>query len=178
MNTAPRRALPETREALRPSPFSGRRPGRAHVAGVGVIGPRLSTYIIGSMPYTRHPDSELLQAALSGYQHQHTLLGERIAEITRELGGKPRRPDTADVAKPKRGMSDAGRARIAAAQRKRWAELKKATGTPAKKTGRKAKRKMSAAGRARIAEATRKRWAAYRAQKAAGTRRGRRTPRS
>jgi hypothetical protein len=120
------------------------------------------------MAYTRHPDAELLQAALAGYQHQDTILAERIAEFTRELGGKPRRPDAAGTtAKPKRTMSASARSRIAAAQRKRWAEFHKASGTPAKKAGRQAKRKMSAAGRERIAEATRKRWAAYRAQKAA-----------
>ena len=62
--------------------------------------------------------------------------------------------------KPRRGMSAAGQARVAAAQRKRWAALKKADATPAK-----AKRKMSAAGRKRIIEATRKRWAAWRAAK-------------
>jgi hypothetical protein len=62
--------------------------------------------------------------------------------------------DAADTAKPKRTMSATARRRIAADQRKRWAEAKKATGTPVKK----AKRKMSAAGRKRIAEATRKRW--------------------
>jgi hypothetical protein len=58
---------------------------------------------------------------------------------------------------PKRGMSAAGRARIAAAQRARWAKFKKtnASDTIAVKP----KRKMSAAGRARIAAAARARWA-------------------
>jgi hypothetical protein len=56
---------------------------------------------------------------------------------------------------------------MAASQRRRWAEVKKASGTPARKAGRKGKRTMSAAGRARIAEATRQRWEAYRAEKIA-----------
>ena len=55
-------------------------------------------------------------------------------------------------------------ARVAAAQRKRWAELKKGEAPPVKPM---AKRKMSAAGRKRIIAATRKRWAARRAAKAA-----------
>ena len=121
--------------------------------------------IIYPMSYTKRPDAELLQAALAGYQHQHVILGERIAEITRELGGRGRHLDAAGGAKPKRTMSAAARRRIGAAQRKRWAAVKGATGTPAKKAARKAKRHMSAEGRERIAEATRKRWEAYRAAK-------------
>ena len=55
----------------------------------------------------------------------------------------------------KGGMSAAGRARIAAAQRARWAKLKDTNGQPAKK----GKRAMSAAWRAKIAAAARARWA-------------------
>jgi hypothetical protein len=53
--------------------------------------------------------------------------------------------------KQRRGMSAAGRARVAAAQRARWAKIK---GTPTKP-----KRKMSAGWRAKIAAAAKKRWA-------------------
>jgi|ERR1700722_6281802 len=60
------------------------------------------------------------------------------------------------VKRGKNKMSAAGRARIAAAQRARWAKVKGKVGKPAKK----GKRKMSAAGRAKIAAAARKRWAA------------------
>lgn len=64
----------------------------------------------------------------------------------------------------KRTMSPAARARIAAAQRARWANQKGAT---VKATSNDAaaqpKRKMSAAGRKAIAEAARKRWAAAKA---------------
>lgn len=63
-----------------------------------------------------------------------------------------------------RKMSAAAKNRIAAAQRKRWAEYHRAKGAPAKKAK---KRHMSAAARERIAAATRKRWIAYRAAKAA-----------
>jgi len=51
-------------------------------------------------------------------------------------------------------MSAAGRARIAAAQKLRWAKQRK---------GGKGRRKMSAAGRAKIAAAARKRWAKVKA---------------
>lgn len=56
----------------------------------------------------------------------------------------------------KRGMSAAGRAAVAAAQKARWAKIKAAkptTKAPAKR------RKMSAAGRAKIAAAAKARWA-------------------
>src|SRR5688500_12144168 len=56
----------------------------------------------------------------------------------------------------RRTMSPAARARIAAAQRARWAKVKKngASGANPRK-----RRKMSAAGRARIIAATKARWA-------------------
>jgi hypothetical protein len=56
----------------------------------------------------------------------------------------------------RRGISAAGRARIAAAQRERWAKAKgeNKNGSPVRKT-----RTMSAAGRKKIAAAQRARWA-------------------
>ncbi len=63
-------------------------------------------------------------------------------------------------------MNAAARQRIAAAQRKRWAEYKKAQGSSAKPTKAK-KRVLSAAAVKHISDATKKRWAAYRAAKAA-----------
>jgi hypothetical protein len=113
------------------------------------------------MAYTKAPDAQLLQAALVGYEHQRSIVEERTAELRRELAGAP--AGSAEGNTPRRGMSAAGRRRIAAAQRKRWAELKKASVMPPVKT----KRKISAAARKRIADATRKRWKAYRAAKAA-----------
>jgi hypothetical protein len=64
-------------------------------------------------------------------------------------------------------MSAAGRARIAAAQKARWAKLKGGNGDlmaakPAMK-----KRTMSAAGRARIVAAQKARWAKIKAAKKA-----------
>lgn len=75
-------------------------------------------------------------------------------ELSRVLGG--RAPGKRMVR-----ISAAGRARIAEAQRRRWAEhnsardSRKATGTAASKT----RRTLSAAARAKIAAAARSRWA-------------------
>lgn len=72
-------------------------------------------------------------------------------ELSRLLGG------AASGRRKKSGMSAAGRARIAAAQRARWAKFHGA-GKSAKTAG-KPKRKMSAAAKAKIAVAARARWA-------------------
>lgn len=84
----------------------------------------------------------------------------KVAEIDKSLtafeSGKP------VAAVGKRTMSPAARAKIAAAQKARWAKIrgKKATKPVARK-----KHKMSAVGRAAIAAAARARWAKVRAQK-------------
>jgi hypothetical protein len=108
-------------------------------------------------------DSSLLQAALVGYQYELDRVRQAIRDIEEQLGGS--NGASAVPAKTgRRTMSADARARIAAAQRKRWAASKKAGASEATKT--KKRRHMSAAGRRAIAEATRKRWAAYRAQQA------------
>ena len=70
------------------------------------------------------------------------------------------------AAKPaKKGMSAAGRARVAAAQKKRWAKIKasKSAAKVAVKPVAKKRSKMSAAGRARISAAAKARWAKVKA---------------
>jgi hypothetical protein len=74
-------------------------------------------------------DHGTLQAALLGYQHQLEHIEAKMAELRRQLGGTHKAASTA--AKPAAGprkhrMSAEGRARIAAAQRARWAKVKKA----------------------------------------------------
>jgi hypothetical protein len=109
-------------------------------------------------------DTETLQAALVGCQHQIDDIQARMAEIRGALGVKaPRKAGTAPTDKPTRKISAAGRARIAAAQRKRWAESRPQA-KPEKPARR--KRRLSAAGRAAIIAGTKKRWAALRAEKA------------
>ena len=59
------------------------------------------------------------------------------------------------IAPARRKMSRAAKAKIAAAQRKRWAKMKKGNAKPAVKK----RRKMSAAAKAKLAAAARARWA-------------------
>jgi cell division septum initiation protein DivIVA len=73
-------------------------------------------------------DPDLLQAALYGYQVEKEKIEAKIRDLQAQLKGK--KPPVAAAAKPakasgRRQMSDAARARIAAAQRKRWAEFHK-----------------------------------------------------
>jgi len=105
-------------------------------------------------------DQDLLAAALIGYEAEIGRINAAIAEIRAKLGTRAVAPD-GQPAPQKRTMSAAGRRHIAAAQRKRWAAMKKQVRSTAKSAGPK-KRKMSAAARKRIGDATRKRWAAYR----------------
>lgn len=91
---------------------------------------------------------------------------EQIDELEGELGKILGRNGSATrTAGGRRTMSASARARIAAAQRVRWAKYK--SNKPAK-AGRKGRRKMSAAAKAKIAAAARARWAKA---KAAGRKR-------
>jgi hypothetical protein len=92
-------------------------------------------------------------------------LKEKIHSLENELYrilGSPVKSAAPVFPKKKRKMSAAGRAKIVAAQKARWAKVKgrKSTAKPVKK----ARRKMSAAGRAKIAAAAKARWAKAKAQ--------------
>ncbi len=123
-------------------------------------------------------DRTLLEAALYGYERQKDEIEAKIAEIRNHIGGgKPAAvATTAPEPVKKRVMNASARRRIAAAQRKRWAEYKKTHGTPAKTAKPKAKRVLSAAARKHIADATRKRWIEYRAAKAKSAKSARKAP--
>lgn len=112
--------------------------------------------------------NEILSAAIAGFESQKAQIDMQIAELRRMLSGPPAETAVApEPAKRKRGgISAAGRARIAAAQRKRWAESKKTSEPAAAKAAPRPKRKLSAAGRRAIAAAAKKRWAAKRAEAA------------
>jgi hypothetical protein len=113
-------------------------------------------------------DQPLLEAALVGYLHQREEIAAKINEIQQQLSHAPK--STAGSGSRSHEMSAAARARIAAAQRKRWAEFHKSNGKKSASPKTSAKRVLSPAARKRIADATRKRWIAYRAQKAAAAR--------
>ena len=74
-------------------------------------------------------DRATLEAALVGYQQQLQVIETKMTELRRRLG-KPAGPGPVKKAVKssprKHRMSAEGRARIAAAQRARWAKTKKA----------------------------------------------------
>jgi hypothetical protein len=74
--------------------------------------------------------------ALVGYQVERQKIDDKIRQIQGQLGGKQGPAATAGAAKKagrkKRVLSAAARARIAAAQRKRWAEHRKRVAAAAK----------------------------------------------
>jgi hypothetical protein len=117
-------------------------------------------------------DIQILQMALIGYESKRREIEEKIAEIRNALDGRTSpvvaSPDGATpVPRGKRGMTAGGKARVAAAQRQRWAAFHKEKAPKAPtKTAPARKRKLGAAGRKAIADAMKKRWAAYRAAKA------------
>jgi hypothetical protein len=86
-------------------------------------------------------------------KEQIAALEDQLQSIVRGSGGN-------GVPSPSRSrrnrMSSAGRARIIAAQKARWAKFKKGKPAPARAAG---KRRFSAAARAKIAAAARRRWA-------------------
>lgn len=105
-----------------------------------------------------------LLASLSAKQlRQAANIKEKIASLQNELSRYLGAPVTSSDGAPKRKfrMSAAGRARIIAAQKARWAKVKSARhgAKPAKK----GKRTLSAAARAKIAAVARARWAKVKA---------------
>ncbi len=79
-------------------------------------------------------DKATLEAALVGYQQHLHQIEQKMADLRRMLGNgagtavapAPKRGRRAGSGKQKHRMSPEGRARIAAAQRARWAKAKKA----------------------------------------------------
>jgi len=87
---------------------------------------------------------------------------EALEQALAALLGAPATPTARAAAhKPKRRMSAAGRKRIAAAARARWAKLRAAKADADAKAPK--KRKFSAAARARMAAAAKARWAKVKA---------------
>src|SRR5579872_122022 len=122
---------------------------------------------------------DVLNAALHGLEAQKQSIEQHIEQVRSMLGlarGRRGRPPKSEAAtltesagtatpRKRRGFSAETRARMAEAQRKRYAATKKANATPPQQVAPK-KRKLSAAGRKRIIEATKRRWAAYKAKQA------------
>ncbi len=79
-------------------------------------------------------DPAILQMALVGYEFEKRKIEDKISELQARLKGKraANRAAGAKAAGVKRILSPAARGRIAAAQRKRWAEHRKRTAQAAK----------------------------------------------
>lgn len=78
-------------------------------------------------------DPTLLEAALEGLELQKKRIEEQIQGVKRMLGKRGKAPVKVEapvvtpVAAKKRELSSSARKRIAAAQKKRWAEYRKTT---------------------------------------------------
>ena len=118
-------------------------------------------------------NTEVLTAALLGFEQQKKDIDAQIAEIRQVLNGESPIAATESTAaaqptrRKRRKISAAGLRAIAEAQRKRWAASKAASkkaGEPsAPEVPAKPKRRLSAAGKAAIVTALKKRWAAKKA---------------
>jgi len=111
--------------------------------------------------------TEIIAAAIEGFEAQKIRIDGKIAELRGLLAGGPARSAAAPEPpkRARRKMSAAGRKAIAEAQRKRWAAKKAAEGAAPQAVS-KPKRKLSAAGRTAIVAATKRRWALKRAEAA------------
>ena len=108
---------------------------------------------------------EIVLAAIAGFEAQKALIDSQIAELRGMLDGRRTRSAVMpETAKPRKKRSAAVRRKMAAAQKARWAGIKKAE-APQAEAAKPKKRKMSAAGRRAISIATKKRWAAIKAAK-------------
>jgi hypothetical protein len=112
--------------------------------------------------------SEIITAAIVGFEQQKVQIDAQIAALRAMLpSGIPAAAITPDGSpRRRRKLSAAARARIAEAQRKRWAVAKKRSEQPRLAAAPKPKRRLSAAGRKAISEATKRRWALRRAETA------------
>ena len=119
---------------------------------------------------TQKLTAEIIHAAIEGFESQKRRIDSQIDELRQLLNGGSAEAG-AESGSPvrKRKISAAGRGRMAAAQKARWAKIRaEADGQPSSASAvtPKAKSKLSAAGRKAISQATKKRWALKRAEAA------------
>jgi hypothetical protein len=105
-----------------------------------------------------------LGSVVQALRNEHARLSKQIQGVTAALAAFG--SIYKESGSTKRNMTAAGRARIAAAQRARWAKIKGNGGARSSSPIPK-KRTISAAGRKRIAAAQRARWAKAKAAKKA-----------
>ena len=111
--------------------------------------------------------SEIIAAAIEGFEVQKRRIDERISELRAGLSGGPARAAAAPEAPARRRkrFSAAARRRMKEAQQRRWARIRGESAPPPATPGpAKPARRISEEGMKRIIAATKKRW---RLQKAA-----------
>ena len=109
--------------------------------------------------------SEIVAAAITGFEVERDRIQVRIAEIRQLLGSPAGATAPSETAKPRKKRSAAVRRRMKIAQQLRWKKIKEAAAPQESKAARPKKRKLSAAGRKAISVAAKKRWAAIKAAK-------------
>ena len=102
--------------------------------------------------------SEIVAAAITGFEVERDRIQVRIAEIRQLLGSPAGATAPSETAKPRKKRSAAVRRRMKLAQQLRWKKIREA-GEPAQAETAKPKRTMSASARKRIAAAQKRRWA-------------------
>jgi hypothetical protein len=115
---------------------------------------------------TQKLTAEIINAAIEGFQFQKRRIDSQIDELRQLLGTGRTEAAPPSGGDPKRKVSAAGRRRMAAAQKARWAKIRGAELASSAATSKptRQKRKLSAAGRKAISEATKRRWALKRAE--------------
>jgi len=102
--------------------------------------------------------SEIVAAAITGFEVERDRIQVRIAEIRQLLGSPAGATGPSETAKPRKKRSAAVRRRMKLAQQLRWKKIREAA-EPAQAETAKPKRTMSASARKRIAAAQKRRWA-------------------
>src|SRR6266478_3941466 len=102
--------------------------------------------------------SEIVAAAITGFEVERDRIQVRITEIRQLLGSPAGATAPSETAKPRKKRSAAVRRRMKLAQQLRWKKIREG-GEPAQAETAKPKRTMSASARKRIAAAQKRRWA-------------------
>src|SRR5258708_2422744 len=112
--------------------------------------------------------SEILNAAIAGFEAQKDHIDSQIAEVRSMLDGGGTGPAASTAtAKPRKKRTAAVRRRMKIAQQLRWKKIKQGSEPTQTEAAKPKKRRMSAAGRRAISLAAKKRWKAIKAAKKA-----------
>jgi hypothetical protein len=113
------------------------------------------------MPTTKIT-TEIIHAAILGFEEQKSGIDLRIAELRAMLPGGSTSGASEPTPATRKKFSAASRRKMALAQKARWAKIKGRVAAPSESVKPK-RRKMSAAARKAIGDAQRKRWAVQKA---------------